>query len=372
MEKTISDQEMELLKRWLDKSKNRNRFIEYLKIDASLKHDSLPVDATSAYNRVLQKADGLSNAKNQLPRLQFIKWTKYVGVAAIVLLAAFFYFDEESNSVSDPLSLEFVVPGTDRATLTLESGEIIDLENGKVYQNEHSSSNGKELTYSSNPSGVEKYNTLSIPRGGQYKVVLSDGTGIWLNSETVIRYPIHFIEGRQRTIELISGEAYFEVSPSNSGEAEQFVVKTLKQNVSVLGTQFNIKAYSDEGYVLTTLVEGKVKVEMDDNLFYLDPGLQTQYDKGNNSLAIEKVNVENTIAWKNGFFRFKDETLESMMNTLSRWYDMEVVFADDHKRKLRFTGALKRSKRVEELLDILARTNKISIEFNGQKTIVIK
>lgn len=256
--------------------------------------------------------------------------------------------------------------------LTLEDGEDIVLEEDRPYAREKVKGNGKSLAYTGGAvSGGEiVYNYLTVLRGGQFYVQLSDSTGIWLNSETRLKYPASFIKGCPREVELVYGEAYFEVSPAARQDDTPFRVHTREQVVEVLGTEFNIKGYREEGRVLTTLVAGRVSVSNGALTRTIFPGQQSVVEDGKETLEVTAANVTNEIAWKNGEFRFENMTLEAMLRILSRWYDLEIKFEDAGKRDMVFSGSLKRSERVTVLLEKIERVSGVSFQITDGTLIV--
>jgi len=191
---------------------------------------------------------------------------------------------------------------------------------------------------------------LTVPRGGQYVVELSDGTKVWLNSESQLKYPVSFIEGQSREVELAYGEAYFDVSPSSKHKGAKFKVFNQFQEIDVLGTEFNIKAYKGESNVYTTLLEGKISVSIDNKNLGLKPNQQLDLDINNNTSTIKTVDVYNEVSWKDGVFSFESKTLEEVMKVFSRWYDIEIVFKNNSIKNEEFVGILRKNKNLETIL----------------------
>jgi ferric-dicitrate binding protein FerR (iron transport regulator) len=214
------------------------------------------------------------------------------------------------------------------------------------------------------------YNTIATPRGGQYQLVLADGSKVWLNASSGLRYPTAFT-GKERRVEL-TGEGYFEVAKNAS---MPFHVQVNQMDVEVLGTHFNINAYDDESAVKTTLLEGSVKVvkretaNVKENPIVLQPGQQAEM-KPHSPLAINhSPNIEEVMAWKNGLFQFKAAGIETVLRQAARWYDVEFVYKGNIPEK--FSGQISRSANAEQLLKILELTGKVKFEING-KTIIVK
>ncbi len=247
------------------------------------------------------------------------------------------------------------------------------MANGKPLETQNAVSNGEEIVYSNvNESVAEiKYNYLTIPRGGQFSVKLSDGTQVWLNSESQLKYPKVFPKGITRQVELLYGEAYFDVSPSSENQGAKFIVHHKQQEVQVLGTEFNIKAYGDESNVFTTLVEGRVAVTSGRNRKNLRPNQQSNLNVDSGEMTVATVDVYNEISWKDGVFSFVDMPLNDIMKVISRWYDVEVVFENRDLGSVQFIGTLEKNQSIEEILSIMQSTTINSYEIKG-KTITIK
>jgi ferric-dicitrate binding protein FerR (iron transport regulator) len=203
-------------------------------------------------------------------------------------------------------------------------------------------------------------------------VLLSDGTQVWLNSETQLKYPKNFIKGQTREVELVYGEAYFNVSPSSKHNGDKFKVLNASQHIEVLGTEFNIKAYTDETLVFTTLVEGKVTVNAEGTNQILKPSEQARLNIETNSINVKLVDVYNEISWKEGIFTFEKMPLSDIVKVLSRWYDIDFVFENEKVKENRFNGSLRRDLKIEEILDAIKNFNKIKDYNIYDRTIVIK
>jgi hypothetical protein len=305
--------------------------------------------------------EAIANEKKIIKLKRTHRIFRYAAAAAIfgILTTTYFFKDELFNTSKETtptiVNTEVVdiEPGTNKAILTLENGSQITLEKGKSIQTPNAISNGEEITYDSDNIDAEEvvYNYLTIPRGGQFQVVLEDGTEVWLNSESKLKYPVRFKEGETRKVELIYGEAYFVVSPSTNHQGAKFKVFNNAQEVEVIGTQFNIKAYKDENSISTTLVEGKVNVSIENRKQSLVPNQQLILNTISNTTSIQDVDVYNEIAWKDGVFSFDEKSLEEIMTVLSRWYDIEVVFKTKSIEKLEFVGILRKNQSIEAILN---------------------
>jgi hypothetical protein len=306
-------------------------------------------------------------------KLQF--W-KYAAAAIFIgLITTTYVF--KSNTSNTPLEVtprivNTIVPGKDKATLTLEDGSLISLEKGASFKTKNANSNGEKIVYQnakSNPSSI-KYNYLTIPRGGQFSLKLSDGTEVWLNSESQLKYPVRFIEEETREVELVYGEAYFDVSPSTNHKGAKFKVLNNTQEIEVLGTEFNIKAYKDEVNIYTTLVEGKVAINTPNLKQLLTPNQQSILDTQNNTLSVIKVDVLEVISWKEGVFSFINKPLKDIMKVLSRWYDIDIIFENKELESVEFIGTLNKNQSIDEVLSIMKSFSLNNYEIKGDTIIL--
>lgn len=260
-----------------------------------------------------------------------------------------------------------VLPGSNRAQLTLGNGSVIDLNNSKngLLSREgetlvKKTTEGQVTYHAAGQQAAVQYNMIHTPRGGQYSVVLADGTKVWLNAASSLRFPTAFT-GKQREVEL-SGEAYFEVAKN---PAMPFVLKVNGVKVEVLGTHFNIKAYEDDGNVKATLLEGSVKVRNDLGEKLITPGQQAVLNGSTKNISVHSVNTDDVIAWQKGYYVFKHESIKSIMRDLSRWYDVDVSYSPGLADKS-MTGKISRYKNLSELLDFLELTDEVHFKMEGK------
>ncbi|HEU4552336.1 MAG TPA: FecR domain-containing protein [Chitinophaga sp.] len=205
-----------------------------------------------------------------------------------------------------------------------------------------------QLLYENSSTGKEvSFNTLTTPRGVQYRLVLPDGTAVWLNTGTSLRYPVAFT-GKERKV-ILTGEAYFEVKHDSK---RPFRIQAGNQLIEDLGTNFNIKAYADEPVMKTTLLEGAVKV----GNTILKPGEQAQVNEKGDIAVARNINVADVMAWKNGFFVFRDDNLKTVMREIARWYDVEVIYQPNVNNNQQFSGKIDRSLTLTQVLNGLALT----------------
>ncbi|MDY7394335.1 DUF4974 domain-containing protein [Aureibaculum sp. 2210JD6-5] len=360
---TLTKDEAIVFDNWYNESKVHQDY--FLNVATNYQKDIESVDKDVAWSAINKKL---------VPKNKNNGWKYAVAASIVLLISVGYYFSTKENSNAETNMIvnqkSTIKIGTDKATLTLEDGSTIALEKGKGYNAANAKSNGEKIVYKAKKASPEiAYNTLTIPRGGQFFIELADGTKVWLNSESQLKYPVTFIEGETRIVELLYGEAYFEVTPSTQHHGSKFKVLTQVQEVEVLGTEFNIKAYRDEASIYTTLVEGKISLEANNQKEFLKPRQQSTLNSKNISLAM--VDVYNEIAWKDGVFSFDDMSLKNIMKVLSRWYDIDVRFENNEIENTAFNGILRKKQPLEDILNTIKNTNSINYEIKD-KTIIFK
>lgn len=262
----------------------------------------------------------------------------------------FFNQIDESEVLEAKVTRE-ILPGGNKAVILLADGEKVDVEwladsvRYKVEGVEVEKEGGK-IRYSGKRNDSLSYNTIIIPRGGEYQVELNDGTRVWLNSETQLRIPMTFV-GKERRVYLL-GEAYFVVTKSSE---QPFVVETELGEIKVYGTEFNVKFYEDEKELKATLVNGSIGFSSEVvNEIKMEPGYQLTLLEGDETPRLKEVKVYNEIAWKNRQFCFEGEKLENVMTMLKRWYDIEINFVDSELKEFKISGNLNRYNSIETIL----------------------
>jgi transmembrane sensor len=311
---------------------------------------------------------------------QFL-WYKFSAAAAIlfVICAGLFYNYRNSGGLpalkDQTAKTDVIKPGSKKAILTLQDGSTIVLDDSKngVVANQGKTiiSKGEDGRIVYNSAGAlpateasEVYNSISTPRGGETQLLLPDGTKVWLNAESSIKFPAVFCS-KLRKIEL-SGEAYLEVAEN---KAVPFKVLVKGTEVEVLGTHFNINAYGDKPEVNTTLLQGSVRLRNSVNESMLKPG-QSGISYQNGKLTVKEVNVEDAVAWKNGYFVYKNEDIYSIMAKAARWYDVDVEYQGAMKGK-EFYGRGQRYEHISELLRNLELTGEVHFKVQGRRVIVM-
>ena len=316
----------------------------------------------------------------ELTAVRKINYRRLISIAAfaILILCAGVLFIKQHKPHQDQLHLtaqkkpiDNLPPGGNRAVLILSNGSKIDLgskKNGTLTNEKgmiiHKNAAGRisyDQTKHHTASQADVFNTILTPKGGQYQLVLSDGTKVWLNSASTLKYPVAFA-ATKREIEL-SGEAYFEVAHDRH---KPFRVISNGQVVEVLGTHFNVNAYQDERVIKTTLLEGSVKVLTNGTSSKIKPGQQVQVKNGH--AAVSTADMEEAIAWKNGFFYFKDDDIQTVMRQLSRWYNVTVKYEGQIPTR-EFSGQMNKNIDASHLLHILS-IEQINYRIEN-KTIVI-
>ncbi|WP_158973670.1 FecR family protein [Cellulophaga sp. L1A9] len=298
----------------------------------------------------------VTNDREQQPPIpkSFTLWRYAAAVVVFFALGMGYFFQRNSIKDVEPITVvkNAIEVGSDKATLTLEDGSAIILGGENTYQSQNATSNTSQIFYDSDQQNTKEviYNYLTIPRGGKFFLKLSDGTQVWLNSDTQIKYPVSFVKNKTRKIELLYGEAYFDVSPSTNHNGSKFIVFNNEQEVEVLGTEFNIKSYKDESNIYTTLTEGRVEITFDGIKQNLIPGQQLFLDKKTNYFLVKEVDLYNEVSWKDGVFSFDDKSLKEIMVVLSRWYDVEVEFKNEDIKNEKFVGILRKNQTIEEIL----------------------
>lgn len=335
--------------------------------------------AASILKNILQK-DKVHIVSAKSNKIFFMRWTRVAAAAIVILFVSgisFWIFNKEKNkektlaSVVRTMKGQAILPGGNHAILTMGDGSTIVLDsvqNGNIQGGiaTINKQNGLLVYNGSTPSkaGVPvTYNTLTTPRGGQYQLVLPDGSKVWLNASSSLRFPVAFT-GKTREVQL-TGEAYFEVAKNKE---KPFHVNVDRMQVEVLGTHFNVNAYADEGDIKTSLLEGSVKIIKGNSSGLLKPGQQGVLEKNDNKLKIKNMNMDQVIAWKNGLFQFDRADITTIMREIGRWYDVDIVYAG--KVPLRsFEGKISRDAQLSDVLKILQLSG-VKFTVQGKEIIV--
>lgn len=351
---TLSEEEERALQQWRDESPENEQLYESemnTEYIVQKSHEVARVNIVNGYMNVLLKRK--CNVRVRRVR-------RIVSIAAGVvlpLLAVVLWYGtrERIEDVSEQVA-SVIRHGGVKAELVLADGttrilgsEVTD--SLLVQQGANIVVQNQGVSYCVDSSVVEeRYNTLRVPRGGEYSITLSDGTIVYLNSESELRYPVNFV-GRDRRVYL-SGEAYFDVVQD---EAHPFIVDMGNSSVRVLGTSFDVRAYADEDEVLTTLVQGSVKFSAGKEFVTLEPGKQAVLGKSG-SIETREVDTYLYTAWKEGVFAFKRQRLEEIMKVVARWYDVNIFWENVSQKEVTFTGKMKRYDDFSKVVEVLEMT----------------
>lgn len=315
-------------------------------------------DTKTAYNHFLSKVSPKPRVRRWTRR-----WIAALWIFPLIIGGVFWKINREEPEKKIEKQ---IFPVSSKAYVELADGRSIDLTASTDSLSEKDGTlilrDSTRLVYSgkNKTSGQLIYNVLNVPRGGEFSLILADGTRVWVNSDSRLRYPVHFENGKREV--FLQGEAYFEVARDTK---HPFVVHTSLGQIEVLGTEFNIQDYADESQVITTLVNGVVRyASTDGENCILKPGFQVVDKVGIENLQICEVNLDEYVGWKNGLYVFYDDTLEKIMQRISRNYDVEVEFENENLKKLRFSGELERYNQVEAFLRI--------VELGGDAVFVVE
>lgn len=357
---TISDEELVMLESW---------YIDEIKSNKSYEGLEAHIHAMDKTFSFIPQPD--SQRKNN-------NWKK-IAVAASLLIAfsaSYWLYRGTDLKTNDQVAND-INPGKNSATLTLSNGKKIKLTDamtGKLAEEtgvKITKTTDEQILYEAEAAGNTKanggLNTLSTSNGESYRIRLPDGSLVILNAASSLTYATNLNKLNVRSVTL-NGEAYFEISKD---EKHPFVVKTASQEVAVLGTHFNINSYKDEPLVKTTLIEGMVKVTPENRnqkSIILKPGEQAALSSGG-TLLVTNVDTEEVLAWKNGYFLFNDEEIESILKKVARWYDVEIKY-ESTINKERFNGMISRSKSLNQVLKMLEKTDVVKFKTEGRRVIV--
>lgn len=391
----LSDQEKDELDEWITASDANQELFEELIEPATIDRGFQQIDAVDT-EAALQR---IKERIHFMPKEKGIQRRLFLSIAASVVLIAgayliFTMMNRKPNDEQVTVQTNAIQPGGNYALLTLGNGKQIrlaEMKNGLI-----DSADGSEvlkvadgqLSYVDNQQTNEEQHLLTTPIGGQYNVLLPDGSRVWLNSASSLKYPVSF-HGKERVVEL-TGEGYFEVSPlapKGGQEKKPFIVKVNGIEVEVVGTHFNINAYKDDAVVKTTLLEGRVKVRRERGAgsresiadssqsavvspesVVIQPGEQAVADKEGKIVVEKEINTEEVVAWKNGLFDFRDASIETILQQAGRWYDIKVVY--QAKINKHFHAEILRSEPIEKLLRLLEQTGSVHFKIE-QKTIYV-
>ena len=368
--KATPEQEMKI-RHWLEADEDNRTFFEqasrdFYKLRYAKQWDR--IDTANALNQTRQELRRQAKKKR-------IKIYRLTGIAAlfILLLGTTLLFSRKEANVPLPLAaVEEVKAGGRKALLTLADGKTVELHTGEKVnvdlgfaQAVEDSVGGLAYRFCEETPVPLEYHTLTVPRAGEYIMTLSDGSRVWLNAESELRYPVNFETGKREV--FLSGEAYFEVVKETE---RPFIVTTPTTRTTVLGTSFNVMAYPQDFQTEITLVSGAVAVKAGQKECRIKPGQQVAVDHSSLEIKHRTVNVSFYTSWKNGLFDFDNMTLAELCVRLSRWYDVDFSFKDPETAGIRFTGAVKRNRDLQFMLDFIQKTSGVNFEIRG-KTVMV-
>jgi ferric-dicitrate binding protein FerR (iron transport regulator) len=354
----------------------------HLPDDVWTEQDTDPLEVRA---RIWQKlSENRREAIVIMPKRTNYRWLwAAASLVLMAVLAGLLFMPAKKNNATNIVAKKdktIILPGSNKAYLTLANGNKIVLDDAKNGQ--LAASAGVKVSKTANgvvvykfdrkPGGqghpaIPEINTITTPRGGQYQVILEDGTKVQLNAASSIKFP-EFFNGSNREIEL-DGEAYFEVAKD---KAHPFIVKANGTQVQVFGTHFNINAYSDNPDITTTLLEGSVKMSKGTAAVMLLPGQQGTVNQSGSSIKVSQADVEANMAWINGFFVFHDQSIINIMRQVSRWYDVDIQYQDAEVQENEFGGTISKYKDIKELLDNIKLTGSIHYKIEGRRVIIMK
>nr|WP_121271412.1 FecR family protein [Pedobacter schmidteae] len=297
------------------------------------------------------------------------KMRRFAAAAAIIVIAStvVWLYRSDTPKPKESSYANDVAPGKNAATITLANGKTINLsdaKNGVIIDASKLTYNDGTVIDAHDGQQASAPQTISTPAGGTYQVRLPDGTRVWLNAASSLKYPASFAAFKERKVEL-RGEAYFEV---NKDKTHPFIVKTNRQEVQVLGTHFNVNAYASEKGDYTTLLEGSVKVNHSAKSYLLKEGEQAAVTAA--TVKIAQVNTDEVVDWKNGNFNFQDKDITSIMTTLERWYNIEVVY-EGEVTNIGFNAELSRNNTLVHVLKVLEKTGSVKFKVEGRRVTVM-
>jgi transmembrane sensor len=337
-----------------------------------------PVEEDFADSSEMQKAlaqtdrflaDKIAPAEGSNGKIAYLKYSAIAASIALLLGVGIFFLHKRSQddiTNKKHTAIADVMPGGNKAMLTMANGKTVVLDNNlqEIREQEGvtiSKGADGQLIYrltdhNNQPTSTSEvaYNTISTPKGGQYQVVLPDGSRVWLNAASSLTFPLAF--ERENRMVTLTGEGYFDITQDRK---RPFIVKTDNQLIKVLGTQFNVNSYPDEQQIKTTLIDGKVSIglEVGRNKI-LKPGQQAVLSKTDGTLMVGAANLEEALAWKNGWFVFEDAYLKDILKTVARWYEIEIDYSEIPA--MRYNGAIPRNVNLSKVLAMLEKTGNIS------------
>ncbi|MCT4616142.1 MAG: FecR domain-containing protein [Marinifilaceae bacterium] len=364
----ITDADTKILRIWIHKNaenlKSAVSFVNSYRKTRILQY--LEYRNETQFNLTLQ------NSVKRKRKIHLIRWTAAAAVLLLIVSSVFLLFKNHNIPQNEPLYSEVIKKAwTKSAILTLQTGEDLildknlsyDLKEGNKLISKKSISTG--LEYSASQKTKYSNHSLYVPKGGEYSLKLSDGTKVWLNSDSELKYPTQFDDSIREI--YLKGEAYFEVEKDKQ---RPFIVNSSDLKIKVLGTSFNISSYLTDKSQDITLVEGSVMVVLNEKSEILKPGQQAKVNRSDNKISLKDVDVYYYTSWRDGIYNFSDIRLDELIVKLSRWYDVEFQFVNQNQRSKRLNGAVKREKELSFILEMISLTT--DVEFVETKNNIIE
>lgn len=357
----LPESERELLEQWLNKSdENKKQMVHFLaSYRESREYQYLDEYDEDISWENLEKRLIVKPVSRSIIRMPLFRYSAAAVVVGMILMSVFRtdIFKQDSLTIA-----ELAKPGEAKAFITLADGNIVDIQEQETFTVESSGSiikkdSSNRISYESKGSSSKelRYNTITVPTGGEYKMILSDGTEVWFNSETKMKFPVEFV-GSTRKVEL-QGEAFFKVAHNKS---KPFIVRTKHGATEVLGTEFNVRAYREDNFSEVTLVEGSVRLSKESHSVILKPGIQGIISEPDEEIETREVDVNIYTSWVKGVFEFENENLQDIAISLGRWYSVSFEFDDEALKDFHFTGVAKRYEPIEKILGMIEKTAGVS------------
>lgn len=371
----LTAEESKILKDWISESEENKILYEKIKEGRQqLLRDEFvnSIDVKTAWKKVQFE---ITPSKRGVELKQWALRVAAIFVIGMFVSIGYYISTTFNQSGNQKVADSLIVPGSKKAILQLHNGGFVQLEknnndsiieiDGTLINNR----NGKLEYLTQDTTGNQLkplINKIRIPVGGEYQLKLSDGTTVWLNSDSEIEYPVNFI-GNTRKVQ-VKGEVYFSVVKNKT---KPFIVNVMDVEVEVLGTEFNIEAYQETESVVTTLVEGSVKLKKAGENIVIKPNQQASIKTNENIFTVQNVDARNYALWKDGVFYFKEASIVEIMEKLERWYGIKVFYENTTVRAKKFSVEVKRYDDIERILDILAATNKVQFKIK-EKVVIVK
>ena len=362
---TIDERDRAVLTRWLDE--DERHWKEYTNILESLKTGNEVWKDQERGRQIMESRWRTVKSHTIRKTVRWITWSKYAAVILLFVSMGIFWFVNEKKQEVENVTVAKIEHGSMKAQLVLANGRKVDLVPETNLQLEEEGGTriltlDNMVKYSGMDSLVGqsaevKYNTLIVPRGGEFSLELADGTRVWLNTESKLRYPVAFT-GEERRVEM-DGEVYFEVAKNRE---KPFVVTVNGVDIRVLGTSFNVSAYQED--VVTTLVTGKVQLKKGDEQVVLLPNQQAIWS--DDKFKVKQVDARNYVLWKEGIFYFEDVDLETILDDMARWYNVTLFYVNPTLKKMKFSVEIKRYEDINEILRRIEQTKRVKFEIKDR------